>query len=119
MRYRRTVHQGRASTPSARAVDVRCGVAGNGGLGARAGPVPPAATPNSVSLQWVWCTIRLRAARRWDHQPMGSVGDTLVNVLMESTVGLHKSELIDQHPTFARAPSWNAKPRRCDDADEP
>jgi hypothetical protein len=33
---------------------------------------------------------------------MGSVGDALDNVLMESTVELHKSELTDQHPTFAR-----------------
>ena len=32
---------------------------------------------------------------------IGSVGDALDNALMESTVGLYKSELIDQHPTFA------------------
>ena len=32
---------------------------------------------------------------------IGSFGDALDSVLMESTVGLYKSELIDQHPTFA------------------
>jgi putative transposase len=32
---------------------------------------------------------------------IGSVGDALDNALMESAVGLYKSELIDQHPTFA------------------
>jgi putative transposase len=31
---------------------------------------------------------------------IGSVGDALDNALMESAVGLYKSELIDQHPTF-------------------
>ena len=32
---------------------------------------------------------------------IGSFGDALDSVLMESTVGLYKSELTDQHPTFA------------------
>ena len=32
---------------------------------------------------------------------IGSVGDALDNALMESAVGLYKSELIDQHPTFS------------------
>jgi len=31
---------------------------------------------------------------------VGSVGDALDNALMESAVGLYKSELIDQHSTF-------------------
>src|SRR6185295_8597114 len=31
---------------------------------------------------------------------IGSVGDALDNALMESAVGLYKSELIDQHSTF-------------------
>ena len=31
---------------------------------------------------------------------IGTVGDALDNALMESAVGLYKSELIDQHPTF-------------------
>jgi putative transposase len=31
---------------------------------------------------------------------IGSFGDALDNALMESAVGLYKSELIDQHPTF-------------------
>jgi hypothetical protein len=35
------------------------------------------------------------------YSAIGSVGDALDNALMESTVGLYKSELIDQHPTFA------------------
>lgn len=32
---------------------------------------------------------------------IGSVGDALDNAMMESTVRLYKSELIDQHPIFA------------------
>ena len=31
---------------------------------------------------------------------IGSVGAALDNALMESAVGLYKSELIDRHPTF-------------------
>jgi transposase InsO family protein len=31
---------------------------------------------------------------------IGSVGDALANALMESAVGLYKSELIGQHPAF-------------------
>ena len=43
--------------------------------------------------------LRLRGHRV---APIGTVGDALDNALMESTIGLYKTELIERHPR-----SWN------------